>query len=97
MALLPTLRKKYGQTNQSLSEKVGRVSNQVELDNEILAMEQRTDDFKKMIVDLDQKTEEYLQPDPKIRSKTAASEKRGTIGGRTPKTVDSRTLKGTLS
>ena len=70
MPLMPILRKKYEQKNQALSEKVGRVHNQLELGDDISAMEQKTDLFGKGIVDIQLKTEEYLWPDPKVRSTT---------------------------
>ena len=63
------IRKKYEQKNQAISEKVGRVNDQVELGSDIQKMEDRTDTVKKLIVDLQEKTEKYIQPDGKLRHK----------------------------
>ena len=67
------IRKKYEQTNQNFSEKVGRVDKQYELGSEIHNLENKTDIFKKLIVDLQDETEKFLQPDPKLRKKYANS------------------------
>ena len=67
------IRKKYEQTNQNFSEKVGRVDKQYELGSEIHNLENKTDIFKKLIVELQDETEKFLQPDPKLRKKYANS------------------------
>ena len=63
------IRKKYEQTNQNFSEKVGRVDKQYEFGSEIHNLENKTDTFKKLIVELQDETEKFLQPDPKLRKK----------------------------
>ena len=67
------IRTKYEQKNQAISEKVGRVDKDIELGSEIHNQENKTDTFKKLIVDLQETTEKYIQPDPKVRNKYKSS------------------------
>lgn len=92
-----TIRKKYEQTNQNLSEKVGRVDKQYELGSDIHTLENKTDTFKKLITDIQDETEKFLQPDPKLRKKYASSPRmeRSSSGQKTCKTlVETMTIYG---
>ena len=91
------IRKKYEQTNQNISEKVGRVDKQYELGSEIHKLENKTDTFKKLITDIQDETEKFLQPDPKLRRKYTSSPRneRTSLGNKPSKSlVDTMTTYG---
>ena len=92
-----TIRKKYEQKNQEISEKVGRVDKEIKLGSEIHDLENKTETFKKLIVDLQEKTEKYLQPDPKLRKKYNSSprpERSSQVDKHTKCLVDTMTTYG---
>jgi len=92
-----TVRKKYEQTNQNISEKVGRVDKQYELGSEIHKLENKTDTFKKLITGIQDETEKFLQPDPKLRKKYVSSPRieRSASGNKPVKTlVETMTIYG---
>ena len=67
------IRKKYERNNQALSEMVGRVNKELNLGSDIQKMGEKTDTFKKLIKNIQEETEKYLQPDPKLRKKYPSS------------------------
>ena len=71
MAFLPGLKKQFNKANQFMSERITGVEG-TKLDNDFQEMERRTDLFNELVGDLQEKTKEYLQPNPTVRAKMAA-------------------------
>ena len=67
------IRKKYERNNQALSEMVGRVNKELNLGSDIQKRGEKTDTFTKLIKNIQEETEKYLQPDPKLRKKYPSS------------------------
>ena len=65
------LKKQINKANQFVNEKIGGVEG-TKLDDEFLEMEKRTDVTCELVDDLQNKTKEYLQPNPTARAKMAA-------------------------
>ena len=67
---LSGLKKQFTKANQFMAEKVTGAEG-TKLDDEFQNLEQQTDTFNKMAEDLQNKTKEFLQPNPTIRAKLA--------------------------
>ena len=78
------IRKKYKQKNQSFSEKVKRVNDQVELGDDIQRMEAKTDRMNKIVVGLQEKTEKYLEEGRRIHSCGSPTIERNSVGDLSP-------------
>jgi len=71
MAFLPGLKKQINKANQFMSEKISGVEG-TKLDDDFYTMERKTDLYVELVDDLQNKTKEYLQPNPTVRAKMAA-------------------------
>ncbi|CAG7823675.1 unnamed protein product [Allacma fusca] len=65
------LKKQINKANQFVNEKIGGVEG-TKLDEEFIDMEKKTDITNELVEELQNKTKEYLQPNPTARAKMAA-------------------------
>jgi len=72
MVYLTGLKKQMNKANQFMSEKISGVEG-TKFDDDFNKQEKRTDLFVEFVDNLIIKTKEYLQPDPTVRAKMAAS------------------------
>ncbi|XP_067928320.1 endophilin-A3-like [Watersipora subatra] len=63
-------KKQYNKVNQLVSEKIGGAKG-TELDDDYLEMERKTDVTDKLVSEIINKTQEFLQPNPATRAKLA--------------------------
>ncbi|XP_060067219.1 endophilin-A3-like isoform X1 [Ylistrum balloti] len=69
---LAGLKKQFNKANQYMSEKIGGAKG-TELDDDFMEMERRIDVMEKLVADLINKTQEFLQPNPASRAKIFAA------------------------
>ena len=74
------LNKQINKANQNMYEKITGAGG-TQLDNEFTEMERRTDVFNELVIDLQQKTMEYLHPDPKVRAKISITKLGSKLSG----------------